>query len=118
MRMIFKLAIAAHFAVFAGTAAQAETVRSKACRVYAAVVADDYMSDQIVRISDGQGARQGFYVAHVYGRKYLVPVRNPKSADLKLRPIGERTVEWGHVFREEWRHCLRTKLLGDFAKSN
>jgi hypothetical protein len=85
-----------------------------ACKAFAAAVADDYMSDQMIRVEDAEAAPQGYMTAHVAGRKYLVPIGATGENGLKPRAVGIRQVEWGRIYTEERRRCLRQKSLGDF----
>jgi hypothetical protein len=115
MRNFLALMLALPLAAAAAPMAVAETPVSVACKALAAAVADDYMSDEMLRVDDADDAPANYMVAHVYGRKYLIPV---DSGTLKPRAIGTRSIEWGKIYSEERRRCLRTRLLNDFTLGN
>jgi hypothetical protein len=115
MRNIFVPVLALPLIVALSSAALAEAPMAVACKALAAAVADDYMSDQIERVSDSKPASEGYSVAHVFGRKYLI---SASHGVLRPRGIGAATREWGQVYREERRRCLRTRLLNDFTLGN
>jgi len=115
MRKFLVPALALPLTMIVSQVAIAEAPFSVACKAFAAAVADDYMSDRMERVDDAKGPSQGHMVAHVYGRKYLIPVR---AGTLYPQAIGARTIEWGKIYSEERRRCLRTRLLGDFTLEN
>ena len=115
MRKFLVPVVALPLAVIMSQAAFAEAPISVACKAFAAAVADDYMSDRMERVDDADGPREGYMVAHVYGRKYLIPV---DTGTLRQQAIGARTIEWGKIYTEERKRCLRTRLLNDFTFGN
>lgn len=111
--------LAAPFAaVLLSSPVLAETAIGVACKQYAAAVADDYMSDELVRLNGTETAGDDHIIVHSYGRKYAVPRRVAGQGSVVRRAMGETAREWGRVFTEERRRCLRTKTLGDLLSSN
>ncbi|MFO1033012.1 MAG: hypothetical protein U1E15_02595 [Hyphomicrobiales bacterium] len=89
-RKPFAALLSLSFVTFLSTPVLADTPLGIACRAYAAAVADDYMSDELVRIDDTVGAREGYLTAHVAGHKFLIPVNAPGEGGVQPRAIGTR----------------------------
>lgn len=102
-------------AVVLSTSAVADTAIGVACKAYAAAVADDYMSDQLVRLNGAETASNDRIIVHSYGRKYAMPRRVAGQGPLVLKSIGNTTREWGKVYAEERRRCLKQKTLGELS---
>lgn len=118
MRGLFMAAVALPLALSFSTSLRAEQPIVTACKAYAAAVADDYMSDRLLRVDDAESAPRGYITTHVAGHKYVMPATNAGQNGIRLRAIGENTIEWGRVYSEERRRCLRQKLLGDLSYNN
>jgi hypothetical protein len=118
MRKVFLAGLAAPIVFFLTVPAMAETALGIACREYATAVADDYMSDQLVRLDGSEVASEGHVIVHSYGRKYLMPNRAAGEGPLVRKSIGTATREWGQVYTEERRRCLRKRMLGEFLAGN
>lgn len=118
MRQVFLGCLAAPLVLLVSVPAFAETAIGTACRSYAAAVADDYMSDRLVRLGGSEEAGRGFIIAHVGGRKYLMPRAVPGEGPIVRESIGTTAREWADVYREERRRCLRHGHLGAFLANN
>ena len=119
MRGFFLTLVAAPCAVvLISSSALAESAMSLACRAYAASIADDYMSDELVRLDGTETAGDDHFIVHSYGRKYAMPRRVAGQGNVVRRSIGTSTREWGKVYTEERRRCLRKKTLGDLLTEN
>ena len=118
MRKVFLAGFAAPLAILLSTSAMADTAIGVACREYAAAVADEYMSDRLVRLNGSETAGEGFITVHSYGRKYLMPRHVPGQGAIVRNSILGDTREWGVVYTEERRRCLRTRLLGELDAGN
>lgn len=118
MGKVFLGCLAAPLAVLLSTSALAESALGAACREYAAAVADDYMSDEMVRLDGTEEAGEGSYTVHAYGRKYLMPHRKAGEGAIVRKSIGTTTRQWGLVYTEERRRCLANRELRDLYAGN
>ncbi len=123
MRKFSMAVLAAPFAAVFTVAALpsvafADSAMVSACRAQAAAVADDYMSDEMMRLDGTESAGEGHIIVHSYGRKYLMANNVPGEGRLVRRSIGTTTQEWGKVYMEERRRCLRLARLSDFYSNN
>ena len=118
MGKVFLGCLAAPLAVLLSTSALAESALGVACREYAAAVADDYMSDEMVRLDGTEEAGEGSYTVHAYGRKYLMPHRKAGEGAIVRKSIGATTRQWRLVYTEERRRCLANRELRDLYAGN
>jgi hypothetical protein len=76
------------------------------CRDEAKLKADNFVGDYIAPAADEDTAPAGTYVAIVYGRKFVAPLRPPANGDRQLHGLGEVLAKRHQVYREELRRCL------------
>jgi hypothetical protein len=112
------LVVAPFVAVVLSTSAAADTAIGVACKQYAAAVADDYLSDQLVRLDGVETPGDDHIIVHSYGRKYAMPRRVAGQGAVVRKSIGNTTREWGKVYTEERRRCLKQRRLGEFLSLN
>jgi hypothetical protein len=122
MRKFSKVMLAVPAVVLASiwlpAAATAESPINTACKAYATAVADDYMSDEMVRLEGSEDVSAGNLIVHAYGRKFVLANHVAGEGPVVRRSIGTITREWGQVYSEERRRCLRDRRLGEFLADN
>ncbi|NMD09051.1 MAG: hypothetical protein GYA66_13855 [Phyllobacteriaceae bacterium] len=117
-RIFGALVVAPLAAVVLSSPVLAESAINTACKAYAAAVADDYMSDKLVRLDGTETPQEGHLIVHSYGRKYVMPNHVPGTGAVVRSSIGTTTREWGKIYSEERRRCLRDRHLGEFLANN
>lgn len=114
-RIFGALVVAPLAAVVLSSPVLAESAINVACKQYAAAVADDYLSDELVRLDGTETPGDDHIIVHSYGRKYAMLRRVAGQGPVVRKSIGHTTREWGKIYTEERRRCLRQKTLGELS---